>query len=76
MNEDREDRSLRVVSPLPSQITFSMDNLPPLAEAGQMFEAKHGKDIIPEVRALFKKHEAERVFSDVLNHRHFKFEPE
>ncbi|KAJ4297791.1 hypothetical protein N0V90_005686 [Kalmusia sp. IMI 367209] len=52
------------------------DNLPLLAEAGQMLEAKHGKDIIPQFHALFEKYETKRVFGVVLNHRHFDMSPD
>lgn len=59
----------------PSYNPSAYDNLPLLAEAGQMFEAKHGKDIIPEFRTLFEKYGTERVFGVVLNHRHFAMSP-
>ncbi|KAF2684436.1 hypothetical protein K458DRAFT_388906 [Lentithecium fluviatile CBS 122367] len=59
---------------LPLYVTV-YDNLPMLPDAGQMFEAKHGKELINEFRSLFSQHETDRVFGVVLNHRHFNMSP-
>jgi hypothetical protein len=47
------------------------NNLPLLAQAGQLFEAKQGNDVVKRLGAVFQKHGTERVFGLVLNHRHF-----
>ena len=40
-----------------------------------MFETSHGTNLVNEFRELFTKHETDRVFGLVLNHRHFDMGP-
>lgn len=51
-------------------------HLPMLAEAGQMFDIKNGNSLVKELGALFQKHETDRAFGLVLNHRHFTMSPD
>ncbi|KAF1363111.1 hypothetical protein EJ07DRAFT_173806 [Lizonia empirigonia] len=50
------------------------DGLPLLDQAAGRFDAKGGNEVVKRLGAIFEKHQTERVFGLVLNHRHFSME--
>jgi len=56
--------------------TSTYDNLPCLSDAGKVFDAKNGEDMISsKFRELFLHHKVDRIFGLALLHRHFELSP-
>ncbi|KAH0593436.1 hypothetical protein MHUMG1_08893 [Metarhizium humberi] len=51
------------------------NRLPLLADAGRVFDLKHGDSLLEDFRMLFQQHKTDRTFGLVLNHRHFDMGP-